>query len=750
MKRIRGLPDGTPGLKDYLEVETQGASWDAFHSHLGGRAHRGLIEELVDLQHGLCGYCEIRLTELDRQVEHVVPQSDPVQGASRALDFRNLIACCKGGTWRSSDGSRYLRPVRQNRTCGEEKGARRIKAFLDPRELPAAPSLARVLEDGRIEADVVACTSAGVSAGDVNETIEMLNLNSLWQKSIDRSRPESTEWRRFGGMAMGKKPAARQPSPMWVTTADLPTSAGHPFFERLNRVLEEAGFDAFVEGLCAVFYASRLGRPSLRPGRYFRLLFIGYFEGLSSERGIAWRVADSLSLRAFLDLDVTEAPPNHSTLSRTRRLIDVETHVAVFTWVLERLAGAGLVQGKTVGVDATTLEANAAMRSIERRDTGESYEAFVRQLAKASGIETPTRAELARFDRSRKDRKTSNKEWQSPQDPDAKIAKMKDGRTHLAHKAEHGIDLETGAILSVTVQEASEGDSAMLPATLTMAAEQVEAVQPAGAEVEEVVADKGYHSDATLVALDEIGVRSYVSEPERGRRCWQDKKTGETPVEKRAAQKALYGNRRRIRGDRGRRLQRRRGELVERPFAHQYETGGLRRVWVRGHENVRKRVLIQAAGCNLGLLLRRLTGVGTPRSLQGRALSAICGLIGRLTALWGRLTASWDFQWTPAGLVRLNRSSPSCLNRPAQRTAFFHGLLNARRLRIARERRWRALSDAWGEWTERLSDPDQMHEAARRELLPANGRLSQFFTTARSYFGPLAERVLDEPPRAWI
>ena len=452
-------------------------------------------------------------------------------------------------------------------------------------------------------------------------------VSSLWQKSIDRSRPESTEWRRLGGMAMGKKPAARQPSPMWVTTADLPTSAGHPFFERLNRVLEEAGFDAFVEGLCAVFYASRLGRPSLRPGRYFRLLFIGYFEGLSSERGIAWRVADSLSLRAFLDLDVTEAPPNHSTLSRTRRLIDVETHVAVFTWVLERLAGAGLVQGKTVGVDATTLEANAAMRSIERRDTGESYEAFVRQLAKASGIETPTRAELARFDRSRKDRKTSNKEWQSPQDTDAKIAKMKDGRTHLAHKAEHGIDLETGAILSVTVQEASEGDSATLPATLTMAAEQVEAVQPAGAEVEEVVADKGYHSDATLVALDEIGVRSYVSEPERGRRCWQDKKTGETPAEKRAAQKALYGNRRRIRGDRGRRLQRRRGELVERPFAHQYETGGLRRVWVRGHENVRKRVLIQAAGCNLGLLLRRLTGVGTPRSLQGRALSAICGLI---------------------------------------------------------------------------------------------------------------------------
>jgi transposase len=347
---------------------------------------------------------------------------------------------------------------------------------------------------------------------------------------------------------------------------------------------------------------------------------------------------------------LTEATPNHSTLSRTRRLIDVETHVAVFTWVLERLAEAGLVKGKTVGVDATTLEANAAMRSIKRRDTEESYEAFVRRLAEASGVETPTRAELARFDRSRKNRKTSNEDWKSPQDPDAKIAKMKDGRTHLAHKAEHGVDLDTGAILSVTVQDASEGDTASLPETLTMAAEEVESVQPDGSEVEEVVADKGYHSDATLAALDEIGVRSYVAEPDRGRRRWQDKKTGETPPEKRAAQQVLYGNRRRIRGDRGRRLQRRRGELVERPFAHQYETGGLRRVWVRGRENVRKRVLIQAAGCNVGLLLRRLTGIGTPRSLQGRALSAILELTGRVIGLLGRLTSVWAVKWTPVEL----------------------------------------------------------------------------------------------------
>ena len=471
-----------------------------------------------------------------------------------------------------------------------------------------------------------------------------LSPSSPWQKSRIRPGPGAAEPRRLHGMAMGKRPVARQASPLWVETADLPTSDGHPFFARLNRVLEDCGFDAFVEGLCSAFYAARMGRPSLRPGRYFRMLLIGYFEGLSSERGIAWRVADSLSLRSFLDLELTESAPDHSTLSRTRRLIDVETHEAVFTWVLERLSEAGLVVGKTVGIDATTLEANAAMRSIERRDTGESYEAFIRRLAEASGVETPTRADLARFDRSRKDKKTSNKEWQSPQDPDAKIAKMKDGRTHLAHKAEHGVDMDTGAIVSVTVQAASDGDTATLPETLIMAAEQVEAVQPEGAGVEEVVADKGYHSDETLVGLGEVGVRSHVSEPERGRRCWQDKKTGETPPEKRAAQKALYANRRRVRGRRGRRLQRRRGEVVERTFAHMYETGGMRRVWVRGHDNVRKRVLLQAAACNIGLLLRRQTGVGTPRSLQGRALSAIYGLIGRWRGCWERLRRVWGLK----------------------------------------------------------------------------------------------------------
>ena len=279
---------------------------------------------------------------------------------------------------------------------------------------------------------------------------------------------------------------------MWVPTADLPKSAGHPFYERLNRVLDEAGFDAFVEAQCASFYADGVGRPSLAPGRYFRLLKIGYFECLDSERAIAWRAADLLSIRTFLDFALHEAPPDHSTLSRTRRLIDLETHQAVFTWVLQRLADATLVVGRTVGIDATTLEANAAMRSIVRRDTGESYDAFLTRLAEASGLSTPTRAELARFDRTRK-KKGLNADWTHPHDPDAKIAKMKDGRTHLAHTAEHAVDLETGAIVGVTVQDASAGDTTTLVDTLVTAAEQVEAVGAPG--IAEVVADKGYHSN---------------------------------------------------------------------------------------------------------------------------------------------------------------------------------------------------------------------------------------------------------------
>jgi transposase len=424
-------------------------------------------------------------------------------------------------------------------------------------------------------------------------------------------------------MARGKRNRDRQPA-MWVTTTDLPTAASHPVYRRLNQLLREHGFDEFAESQCAGFYAETMGRPGLPPGIYFRLLLIGYFEGIDSERGIAWRAADSLALRDFLGVGLEAAPPDHSTISRTRRLIALEAHRAVFTWVLQCLSTASLVQGKTIGIDATTLEANAALRSIVRRDSGESYEEFLTTLAKASGIGTPTRADLARIDRKRK-KKGSNNDWTHPHDPDAKITKMKDGRTHLAHKAEHAIDLETGAIVGVTVQGADEGDATTIQETLPEAAEQFEAVaavtDDAVAVIEEVVADKGYHSRTTVHDLETLEIRTYISEPDRGPQSW---------IGQEAERDAVYANRRRIHGDRGKRLLRKRGEPLERPCAHLYETGGLRRAHVRGHENVLKRLLVHAGAFNLGLWMRTLFGIGTPRSLQGRV--AAPGAV--LSALW--------------------------------------------------------------------------------------------------------------------
>jgi transposase len=414
-------------------------------------------------------------------------------------------------------------------------------------------------------------------------------------------------------MAMGKRKSEQ--TPMWVPTTELPVSPGHPFYAKLNALLDEASFDRFAEAECQQFYARVMGRPSLPPGRYFRLLLVGYFEGLDSERGIAWRAADSLAVRQFVGLALDTAAPDHSTLSRTRRLIALEAHRAVFTWVQERLAASGLLKGRTIAVDATTLEANAAMRSIVRRDTGETYQEFLTRLATASGITTPTREALARLDRRRKKR-TSNTDWRTPSDPDAKITKMKDGRTHLAHKAEHAIDLDSGALVAVTLHGADVGDTTSLGDTVVAAIEQAAAAQAgtsAAGALTALVADKGYHSNQTLIDLDAIGVRSYIAEPNRGRRQWTTSPD---------AQRAVYGNRRRVRGGRGQRWLRRRGEYVERSFAHVYDTGGMRRTHLRGHRNILKRLLVHASAFNLSLLMRQLCGRGTPRGLQGRRLAA--------------------------------------------------------------------------------------------------------------------------------
>ena len=407
-------------------------------------------------------------------------------------------------------------------------------------------------------------------------------------------------------MSMGRRPTEQQ-SDLWIPTADLPRSPGHVFYDKLNRLLAEAAFDPYVEDLCQPFYADGLGRESIPPGIYFRMLFVGYFEGLGSQRAIAWRCSDSLSLRAFLGVSLNEATPDHSSLTKIRQRLPLHVHERVFTFVLKVAQEKKLLRGKTVAVDATTLEANAAMKTIVRKDSGEDWKDYLKRLMAEEGIENPTDEEVRRFDKKRK-KKVSNKEWQSPADPDSRIAKMKDGTTHLAYKAEHTVDLGSEFVLAAAVHPADQADPATLADSILQA--QVNLVL-AGSEqeIEEAVADKGYHKAETLAECEEWNTRTYIPEPKRKKYNWEDKPQ--------AWRRATAANRRRARGARSKRLQKKRSELVERSFAHVCETGGGRRTWLRGLMNVSKRYVVQVAAHNLGLLMRKLFGFGKPRVLQG-------------------------------------------------------------------------------------------------------------------------------------
>ena len=418
-------------------------------------------------------------------------------------------------------------------------------------------------------------------------------------------------------MALGKRSDEQQE--MWVATTSLPKSQGHVFYRKLNQLLAERGFDRTVEELCRPYYHRHLGRPSIPPGVYFRMLLVGYFEGIGSQRGIAWRCADSLSLREFLGIPVTEETPDHSSLTRVRDRLPLEVHTAVFQWVLKLAAEKKLIQGKTVAVDSTTLEANAAMKSIVRRDTGEDWNEYLRRLLQErEGVENPTDEELRRFDRQRKDKRVSNEEWMSPTDADSRIGKMKDGRTHLLYKAEHVVDLESEVVLAAPIYPGDEADvDTMVDSVMDAQTNLSEA--GIAVEIEEAAADKGYHATDTLELADSLHIRTYIPEPKRkGNRNWRG-----VPEEKR---RAVVNNRRRTRGARSKRLQRRRSERVERSFAHVCDTGGARRSWLCGIEKVQKRYLLAAVARNLGLIMRKLFGMGTPRGLQaeGGLVSSVC------------------------------------------------------------------------------------------------------------------------------
>jgi transposase len=451
-------------------------------------------------------------------------------------------------------------------------------------------------------------------------------------------------------MAMGRRPREQQ-GELFIPAHELAQPQGHAFYDKLNQLLAQAGFDDFVEALCQPYYeAAGPGRPSIAPGTYFRMLLIGYFEGLDSQRGIAWRCQDSLSLRRFLGVPLTEDTPDHSTLSKTRNRLPQEAHDKVFQFVLHLAQTKKLLSAKTVAVDSTYLEASAAMKAIVRKDSGENYQEYLRRLARQEGLDNPTAEDLRRFDQKREGKTCSNEEWQSPTDPDSQTAKLKDGRTHLAYKAEHVVDLDSQLILAAEVHPATAGDAdtlvesllsaqGHLDAAATLTAEpvtdaQLEARMGKGQALREVVADKGYHKAETLEFLAELGLRSYIPEPRRRqRRRWHDKPAGQ--------QQAVYANRRRVRGGRStrsKRLQRQRSERVERTFAHVCETGAARRTWLRGLAKLAKRYVLQAAAHNLGLLMRKLFGIGKPRRLQGVGR-------GSLTPILAALVVSWALAW---------------------------------------------------------------------------------------------------------
>ena len=443
---------------------------------------------------------------------------------------------------------------------------------------------------------------------------------------------------------------------LFVATAKLATGPGHPFYSKLNEVLAGAGFDEFVEKLCTPYYKEG-GRPSIPPGVYFRMLFIGYFEGLDSQRGIAWRCADSLALRSFLGIAITEATPVHASMTIIRQRLPESVFDQVFVFVLSLLEEKGLLRGKAVAIDATTLEANAAMKSIVRKDNGADWKQYLQQLAKAEGMANPTEEDLRRLDRGRSNKKVSNEQWESRTDRDSRIAKMKDGRTHLAYKAEHAVNLATEAIVATTVTFADKSDPQSAPVTLGLAEANL-VLAGSQTQITDAVMDKGYHDNGLLVELAEEGIRSYIPERRQKSRCWTDK-----PVE---YELAFRDNRRRVRGNRGRRLNRWRSERCERTFAHVCETGGGRRAWLRGQTNVSKVHTLKCAAYNLGLLLRKIWGYCKPRNTEGAraALSWAFLLLTAMTvamSMW-KLMATVDRRLGELGFMLVVASGVICMS----------------------------------------------------------------------------------------
>jgi transposase len=379
----------------------------------------------------------------------------------------------------------------------------------------------------------------------------------------------------------------------WVVAERLPKASPSRFYELLNGTLERMNFGREVWEMCAPAYAdaTKGGRPGIDPVVYFKMLMVGFFEGIESERQIAARCEDSLSLRGFLGYALDEPTPDHSSMTVIRQRLGSDCFARVFAVVLAALRKHGLLKGRNLGIDSSVMEANASLRGLSERNTEEAYWDYVQRLAREAGLETTDGAALRNFDRHRAGKKLSNEQWQNPHDPDAKIGRTKAGATDMVYLPEHTVDLDTGAIVQAQVLAGDHRDSEELS---TRVIEAVVSVQEALADPEAVpetlTGDKGYFS---------------LSDPRRAQRRLDKLSSSE--------RQSLARAHRSVSSKYGRKLLRKRGQHIERSFAHVLDAGGMRRATLRGLENLNKRHQIAAACYNLSQLLRRLHGIGTPK-----------------------------------------------------------------------------------------------------------------------------------------
>jgi transposase len=431
-----------------------------------------------------------------------------------------------------------------------------------------------------------------------------------------------------------KREGGEKQGELWIESARVSKPKSQGFYSKLNEHLAEMDFARQVWALCAPAYCeeSRGGRPGIDPVVYLKMLMVGFFENLRSERAIAARCEDSLSVRAFLGYGLEESTPDHSSLSVIRQRLGPEIYQGVFEAVLAALKAHGLFRGRHLGIDSSVIEANASLRTLVHRNTEQAYWEYVKELGAQEGVDPEDQGAVRHFDKKRPGRRTSNEEWKNPHDPQAKVGRTKDGACDMIYKPEHVTDLESGAVVQAEVLEGDHADTKALSERVGCAVEVVNRIVANEEDgiVRSLTADKGYFAIEEIAQIQEFDIRTVIGDTNAARR----RKEGLAVPLRKALHRAACA----VKSQSGRALLRKRGMHLERSFEHVLDEGGLRRATLQGTENLTKRYKIAAACFNLSLLMRTLLGVGTPKQWMAAAYSLLEDVIAYLCqgVLWFR------------------------------------------------------------------------------------------------------------------